>query len=109
MKGIVLVCIGLLFAAAGCDGKTGPTGPAGESIEVTVITGIIPATGTDQYGRWAFTMSRSLDNAIVTVQVRPGSSYVWETPNWTQYGATVYIYDDSMTDPGFQYRIAIGL
>lgn len=102
----------LLLLIVACDGKTGPVGPAGPAGEkgageVTILTGTLAyAKVASDY--WTVTITGgNLNDAAITVHVRPGSTYAWEEPTWSFDSSHVFIFDDDNAGPGYQYRIAV--
>jgi len=103
---IFFLFIAVLIACespTGEQGEQGEQGEPGESIEMSIITGILP-TGLDY---WWIELEYNIENSIIIVHVRESSDYSWYQPIWTFSGRTVFIFESGFVKAGFEYRILI--
>lgn len=107
----MLLFLVAVFAVGCFEGPTGPPGEDGKNVGVGIYTGTL--TPGDLKGElisgyyWQLEVSGfTLSTALVTVHVRKGSSYAWETPRWSFGDGVIYIFKDNL-ESGYEYRIAV--
>ena len=99
---IFFLFIAVLLACEGPTGLQGEQGEQGESMEVSILTGILP-----KGDYWFFEANYNIENLIITVHVRESPDHLWFEPEWNFSEKTIYIFGDEFVESGFEYLILI--
>lgn len=110
----IILAFGLLSGCEGPEGPVGPPGPKGEPGDITILEDTLlvgDLISGDEIGSdfdfWEIDTGAPLDDALFTVHVRPGQDYTWFEPTWDFVDRYIYLYNDDMVEPGYEFRIAI--